>query len=61
MRYLENFGDNTFEHRIDATRHLAQAQLRLGEWQFLRGAKLYRLRSPNQQNNFLYKVLLNLL
>lgn len=41
MRYLGNFGDNILEHHIDTTRHLAQAQLRLGEWQFLRGPKLY--------------------
>lgn len=40
-RYLESFGDNVFEHCIDTRRNLAEAQLRLGEWQFLREAKLY--------------------
>lgn len=40
-RYLESFGDKVFEHCIDTRRNLAEAQLRLGEWQFLRGAKLY--------------------
>lgn len=72
-RYLENFGDIVFEHHIDTGSSIwasywwepwyykAQAQLWLGEGQFLRGAKLYWLKSPNQQNNFLHKVLLNLL
>lgn len=57
-RYLENLWQRVW---ASYWHYKAQAQLWLGEGQFLRGAKLYWLRSPNQQNNFLHKVLLNFL
>lgn len=57
-RYLENFEGSVW---ASYWHHKAEAQVWLGERQFLRGAKLYWLRSPNQQNDFLHKVLLNFL